>query len=346
MRRTRFGVLAVLVVVLLWTITASADQYMRAFFFYVGQAEATLLKGPDFAVLIDAGDRGRYDVVPLLKRVGVEQLDLVIITHPHADHLGQLPDVMREIPVREVWMSGVEHSTPVFEDAVDAILSTDAGYYEPRAGEVLNVGSLTLEILNPLEINDDVHESCLAMRAVFGDFAIVLTGDVEARTEKEIIERGHPLKAQILQLGHHGSRTSTSSEFLTAVDPEVAIYSAARCSEYDHPHIQVVERILQRGITLYGTDAYGTIQVITDGSAYWIETEWEPELYGGVFGQIEVNRAPYEELVKIRHIGSQRAGEILRLRPFESLDDLTQIRGIGPAVLRDIKAQGIAFVGE
>lgn len=346
MRRTRVGVLVVLLIVILGAITASAEQYMNAFFFYVGQAEATLLKGPNFAVLVDAGDQGRYDVVPLLKRAGVEELDLVIITHPHADHIGQLPDVMREIPVKEVWMSGVEHFTPAFEAAIDAVLDTDAGYYQPRAGEKFNVGSLTLEILNPVEAEEDVHESCLAIRAVYGDFAIVLTGDIEARTEMEILRRRHPVKAQILQLGHHGSRTSTSVEFLEAVDPEVAIYSAARCSEYDHPHIQVVERILQRGIILYGTDAYGIVRVISDGNDYWIETEWEPALYGGVFGQIDINKAPYEELIKIRNIGAQRAGEILRLRPFESLDDLLQIRGIGPAVLRDIKAQGIAFVGE
>lgn len=345
MNRTRTSLfIAVLIIVLSFHV--SAQEFLTAHFLYVGQAEATLLKGPDFTVLIDAGDRGRHDVVPLLKRAGVEELDVVVISHPHADHIGQLPEVLAEFPVKEVWMSGKEHPTPAFEEALDALLASDAGYYEPRAGERVHVGSLVMEILNPRLVTDDIHESCLAIRVVYGDFAIVLTGDIEASTEKEILMRGHNVQAQILQLGHHGSQTSTSGEFLDAVNPEVAIYSAAICSEYGHPHIQVVERILQRDIVLYGTDAYGTIVVASNGKDYSISTEWAPQLYGGVFGQIDINRAPYEELIKIRNIGGQRAGEILRLRPFASLDDLQVIRGIGPATVRDIKAQGIAFIGE
>jgi len=319
---------------------------MAAHFFYVGQAEAVLLQGPDFAVLVDVGDTGRYDVVPLLQRAGVTRLDVVIVTHPHADHIGQLKDVLGAFDVREVWMSGFEHPTPVFEEALDAILASDAGYYEPRAGEAIPIGSLTLEILNPGQVTEDIHQSCLALRAVYGGFALVLTGDIEVPTEEEILKRGLNVRAQVLQLAHHGSETSNSAAFLDAVSPEVAIYSAAICSPFGHPHVQVVERVLQRGITLYGTDAYGTIVVETDGHRYWITTERAPELYGGVFGQIEVNRAPYEQLLKITGIGPKRAGEILRLRPFSGLDDLLRVPGIGPATLEAIKKQGIAFVGE
>ncbi len=348
MGKTRWKLAILLGVILVVSFAGSAagEEYMSAYFFYVGQAEAVLLQGPDFNVLVDAGDVGRYDVVPHLRRAGVKELDVVIITHPHADHIGQLKDVLEAFPVGEVWMSGFAHPTPVFEEAIDAILASDAAYYEPRAGERIAVGSLMLESLNPVEVTEDIHESCLALRAVYGDFALVLTGDIETRTEEQIVQRGQTLKAHVLQLGHHGSQTSTSEQFLDAVRPEIAIYSAAILSPFGHPHIQVVERILKRGITLYGTDAHGTIVVETDGNSYRISTERVPELYGGVFGQIEINRAPYEDLLKIVNVGAKRAGEILRLRPFASLDDLLQVPGIGPATLEAIKAQGIAFVGE
>lgn len=348
MRRSgfRWAALIWIILVLCPAGSAASQAHMSAHFFYVGQAEAVLLKGPDFAVLVDAGDVGRYDVVPLLRRAGVEELDVVIITHPHGDHMGQLKEVVEAFPVKEVWMSEYEHPTPVFEEAIDALLESTAGYYEPRAGERIPIGSLVLEILNPLEVTGDIHGACLAVRAVYDDFALVLTGDIEVPTEEEIVKRGADVSAQVLQLGHHGSQTSTGSAFLEAVNPEVAVYSAGICNPYGHPHISVVQRILQRGITLYGTDAYGTIVVETDGTDYWISTERVPELYGGVFGQIEINRAPYEELLKIVQIGAKRAGEILRLRPFSSLDDLLKVPGIGPATLEAIKAQGIAFVGE
>lgn len=242
-------------------------------FIDVGQADAILFQGPDFTILVDAGRHDRDDVLPYLRSVGVEHLDLLVGTHPHADHIGQFPQVLQALPVTEVWLSGDQHTTRTFERALDAILASDAGYHEPRAGEVFDFGSLRVEVLHPERLTGELHDGSISLRIVYGEVAFVLTGDAETNAEMEMLARGHELSAQILKLGHHGSRTSTSAAFLAAVAPEVAIYSAALGNEYGHPHAEVLARLEAAGIPVYGTDQRGTIRVITDGQRYELAFE-------------------------------------------------------------------------
>lgn len=334
---------------------------LSVYFFDVGQADTTLLSGPDFTILIDAGDFRRNDVVSYLQSVGVNSIDLLVGTHPHADHIGQFPQVLSAFNIDEVWMSGDEHTTQIFERALDAILASDAKYHEPRAGEVFDFGSLRIEVLNPSSLTGNFHEGSVSIRAVYGDVAFLFTGDAGAQTESQMIQRGHNLNAQILQLGHHGSRTSSSLGFLRAVNPEIAIYSAGQNSQYGHPHQETVDRVLSENINLYGTAMHGTIVINTDGNTYSVETEHAGEKIGALsiepkstpissldngcdVGQIDINVASFEKLQQIIHIGPARAQDLISLRPFRSVDSMTRISGIGPSRLNDIKNQNIACV--
>lgn len=244
-----------------------------AYFFDVGQGDASLVTGPGFTILIDAGRHDRRDVVPHLREAGVTSIDLLIGTHAHADHIGQFPQILEAFSVREVWLSGESHSSQTFERALDAVLSSGAAYHEPRAGESYRIGSARVEVLHPAHLTGDLNDSSVSVRIAFGQVGFVFTGDAEAGAEREMIGRGHVLTAQILQLGHHGSRTSSTPEFLHAVRPEVAIYSAGEGNSYGHPHEDVLQRIAQMGIAVYGTDRHGTIRVTTDGSRYQIATQ-------------------------------------------------------------------------
>ena len=255
------------------TPTATVTGSLTAYFFDVGQGDATLLAGPDCTIVIDAGRHDRKDVVPLLESAGVQSIDLLIATHPHADHIGQFAQILETFPVREVWMSGEPQPSRTFERTLDAVLSSGAAYHEPRAGESYRIGSARVEVLNPVKLIGDLHASSVCVRISFGQVAFVFTGDAETPTEREMIQRGQVLSAQILQLGHHGSRTSSAPEFLYAVQPQVAIYSAGEGNSYGHPHEEVLQRLTQMGITVLGTDRHGTIRVTTDGSGYQITTE-------------------------------------------------------------------------
>jgi competence protein ComEC len=242
----------------------------------VGQGDALLLTHPDVTVLIDTGRFDRDDVVPLLRRHGVTRIDLLVVTHPHADHVGQFDRVLEAFPVDEVWWSGATTTTRTFERAVAALERSDARYEEPRAGDVTTVGPLTVEILHPGTGDSlrDLNDSSLAMRITYGTFRLVTTGDAERAAEARMVARHRDrLAADVLRLGHHGSATSTSSEFLAAVAPSVAIASAGAGNSYGHPHPDVVARVTERGSVYYGTDTHGTVTVVTDGATFEVRTE-------------------------------------------------------------------------
>lgn len=248
--------------------TLEVVSKMTVHYIDVGQGDATLLQGPDFTILIDAGRHDRSDVVPYLRSAGITSLDLIIGTHPHADHIGQMDRVIAAFPVKEAWLSGDSHTSKTFERVLDAILDSPADYHEPKAGELFQFGSLSLEVLNPGRLTGDLHEGSIAVRAVYGQVAFLFTGDAEEQTEQAMVQRGHAPTAQILQLGHHGSRTSSTALFLGAVRPAVAIYSAEADNSYGHPHAEVIDRLASLQIPVYGTDCHGTIKVRTDGSTY------------------------------------------------------------------------------
>jgi len=244
---------------------------IEVYFIDVGQAEATLLKGSDFTILVDTGDYRNDDVVTFLNNLGIEQIDLLVGTHPHSDHIGQVDKILHNFSVREVWMSGDVHTSKTFEKAINSIYESQANYYEPKAGESFSFGSLGIEVLNPEKLNGNFHDGCIAFKAIYNDFSIIFTGDIEIATENKIIDAGYNLESNILHLGHHGSRTSSGEKFLKSVAPEIAIYSAGIDNEYGHPHLDIVNRLKSMQILVYGTDEHGTIKIISDGYQYWLD---------------------------------------------------------------------------
>jgi beta-lactamase superfamily II metal-dependent hydrolase len=248
-------------------------DHLNVHFIDVGQGDATLLKGPDFTVLIDAGRHDRNEIVPYLKEQNVKKIDLLIGTHPHADHIGQFPQILKNFSVGEVWLSGDLHTTITFENAVDAILDTNAKYREPRANEKFTYGSLMIEVLHPSELTGDLNNGSIVLRAIFRDIAFMFTGDAEYSAELEIIQSDQNLKSHILKIGHHGSITSSTNDFLSLVSPEVAVYSAGWKNRYEHPHSVTIERMNNFDILIYGTDISGTLILTTDGNTYDIESK-------------------------------------------------------------------------
>jgi competence protein ComEC len=242
----------------------------------VGQGDAMVLIHPEVVLLVDTGRFDRTDVVPLLRGLGVTRIDVLVVTHPHADHIGQFDRVMQAFDVAEVWWSGAAATTRTFERALAALEASDAVYEEPRSGATTTVGPLTIEILHPAAGDSlrDLNDASISMRITYGAFRLVTTGDAERAAEARMVSRhGDELAADVLRLGHHGSSSSTTPAFLSAVSPSVAIYSAGSGNRYGHPHQEVVERVRASGIALYGTDVDGTVTIVTDGVTFDVRTQ-------------------------------------------------------------------------
>jgi competence protein ComEC len=254
----------------------TTDDTLEVHFLDVGQGDATLLLHPAVTVLIDTGRFDRADVVPLLRDRGVTRIDLLVVTHPHADHIGQFDLVMAAFDVTEVWWSGSSSTSATFARALAALEASDARYEEPRAGATTRIGPLTIDVLAPGSGDSlvDLNNASIALRISYGSFALVTTGDAESPSEARMLARvPDRLPAQVLRLGHHGSSTSTTAAFLAAVAPQVAVYSAGAGNQYGHPHLETVERVAAAGIPLYGTAEHGTVTLTSDGVTFEVRTE-------------------------------------------------------------------------
>ncbi|WP_019414767.1 MBL fold metallo-hydrolase [Paenisporosarcina sp. TG20] len=345
---------------------------MEVHYIDVGQADATLLKysheGENYRILIDAGNWNSSNAVNYLDAQKVSNIDIVVGTHPHADHIGQIDKIIDTFDVDEVWLSGNLSNSQVFNRMIDAIEANDVGYHEPRAGEVYDIGPLVIEVLNPTSASGDVQNDSVSLRITYGDVTFLFTGDTEEEGERKMINSGQNLSADIFQVGHHGSNTSNTSAFLDKVNPKVAIISTSENNQFGHPHAEVIKRINDKGIDLYSTHINVTIIVKTDGTTYKVTTKKDGNVTPSsenttsnntetsndatskpkesVSGScININTASSEELQDIIHFGPARVEELIQLRPFSSIEDLARINGIAAGRLNDIKSQGLACLG-
>ncbi|MCM2675793.1 ComEC/Rec2 family competence protein [Alkalicoccobacillus plakortidis] len=240
----------------------------------VGQGDSTLVQTSDATVLIDTGRHDRDVIFDHLDELGVDTLDLLIFTHPHADHIGNGDGIIEQYQPDEVWIDGNETTSQVFERLVDALLASDADVVEPMAGDTYTVGSLQFDIVNPgEELTGNLNNDSISFIMHYGDTSFLFTGDAERPSEQRIVDTGLPLQADIYHMGHHGSSTSSHDFFLEEVQPEVAIYSAGENNSYGHPGVDALSRVEAAGAEVYGTIDDGTITIRTDGTSFDIETE-------------------------------------------------------------------------
>lgn len=264
------------IALLVWqaNFTLAEAQHLRVHFFDIGQGDAIFLELPDGnQILVDGGPSS--DILSKLSKVMPfwdRSLDMVVLTHPHADHLDGLLEVLKRYEVGEILESGVAYSTADYEEWKKLVKEKQIRDIVAKQGQVFQAGDdFTLEVLAPIKDFQvrsvkNVHEADIVLKVIYGRESILLTGDMEKPLEYELVFQPLPLFAQILKVGHHGSKTSSSDGFLEAVKPELAIISAGRKNRYGHPHQEVLDRLQAHGIRVARTDVDGDIEVdITQG---------------------------------------------------------------------------------
>lgn len=257
---------------------AKAEGTLTVHFLDVGQADCALVERSGQYLLIDGGNREDSQlVVSFLEQQGVEELEGVVCTHAHEDHVGGLPGVLAVYPAKAVYAPTKTYASKVFDDF---LYYTDQQGLEitiPEPGDEIPMEGLDIQVLGPVKSYAETNDTSLVLRIAFGETVFLFTGDMEVAAEDDLLDywdsQPDLLKADVLKVGHHGSDTSTGYRFLRQVAPEYGIISVGEGNSYGHPNEAPLSRLNQAEVTVLRTDTLGTITATSDGKK--VQFTWE-----------------------------------------------------------------------
>ena len=254
---------------------ANKNAVVKAHFLDVGQGDSvliTLTNGKN--ILVDGGKGSAGDeVVAYLKKAGVKTIDLMVATHPDADHIGGLIDVLKTFPVKQVVDSGKTHTTQTYLEYLNLIDSKNIPFSVAKVGQSINLDSnVKITVLNSGEGVSDNNEASVALKLSYGNMDILLTGDAETDQE-ELMRAKFNVEAEIYKAAHHGSDTGNSLKFLQEVSPDATVLSYGEGNSYGHPHKEVVNRLTQVGSKLYSTAESGNVIFTLTKNSYTVSAK-------------------------------------------------------------------------
>ncbi len=245
-------------------------------FLDVGQGDCTFIRTPSGrTMLIDGGGRpedsdsdrlGMTVVEPFLRRQGVNRLDLVILSHPHDDHVQGLVPVVRDFRVGMVLDPGIPHGSKAYQRFLTTIHGQRIPYHQAVRCQVIDFGDgVRAQVLNPppgsAAESEDANDASAVIRFTYGTHAILMTGDAGTATESDILASGADLRSDVLKVGHHGSSYSTGDEWLSAVNPRIAVISVGRGNPFGHPSSKTLDQLSKHHAQVYRTDECGAVTV-------------------------------------------------------------------------------------
>lgn len=254
-------------------IPTDAQAQIAVHFVDVGQGDCAVIETPDGNLLIDAGTKQSEAAIKrCIDDLDITEFAYAIFTHPHADHIGSAAAIVEAYTIDSVVMPNAVSTSKTFEKLIAAIEEKDCRVIEGKAGRRLTLGGLTIDLLAPVKAYDDLNNMSIVALLTYGDGTFLFTGDAEALSETDMLENGVPA-CDVLKVGHHGSSTSSSEEFIAAVSPQIAVISVGEGNSYGHPHESTLERLKAHGVQVLRTDLCGTITITCDGTQYRIKTE-------------------------------------------------------------------------
>lgn len=239
----------------------------------VGQGDSVFLELPNSeCMLIDAGENYHCEgIISYIAELGYTKINYLVATHPHADHIGSMAYIVNNFDIGTIYMTKVSTNTKTYESLLNAIKNKGLKIKSATAGmNIIDVDNFKIDIIAPVKIySDDLNNCSVVMKAVYGNTSFLFTGDAE---KKELDTISDDMSADVLKVGHHGSKTSTTEEFLKEVSPSIAVISCGKDNSYGHPHDSTLQFLNEINCKIYRTDIDQTILITSNGEDIDVET--------------------------------------------------------------------------
>jgi competence protein ComEC len=236
------------------TPTATSPAGFDVYFIDVGQGDSTLIIASSGESLLLDGGGSKFLIRNRLQRLGISDLDAIAMTHPHADHIAGLIEVLALYEIERIYLNGGWIGTQTFSEFMIAVNEEGSEVTTVTRGDTILLGDLAIQVLHPGDLIGDPNDDSMVLLLNCGQVEVLLTGDATAESEDEMIRSGVLADVDVLKVGHHGSGTSTSQPFLDLVRPDIAVISAGLDNQYRHPHQEVLDRLDNAGSQIWLTD--------------------------------------------------------------------------------------------
>lgn len=249
----------------------AGENTLNVYFIDVGQADSILLENKGHYMLIDAGNNeDGPKLVNYFNEQDIKEFDYVVGTHAHEDHIGGMDDIIKNFKIDNFYMPDAITTTKTFEDVLDALEETNVTFQTPKVNQTFNLQDTTITTLSVTADEKNLNDTSIVLKVKHGTNTFLLMGDASTKIEKNLLNKD--IKSDVLKVGHHGSRYSTSLEFLKKVSPEYAVISVGENNTYKHPHEEILKRLEEQNIQIYRTDKQGTILAKSNGSIITFST--------------------------------------------------------------------------
>ena len=252
--------------------TASVENIgVTVHFLDVGQGDSEFIELPEGKCMLIDASTAEYgdDIVSTVQELGYDKIDYIVATHPHADHIGGMAQVIESLDIGEIYMPKAVSTSKTFENLLETISDNNLQITSATAGkEICSYSNLTAKFLAPVgDSYDETNDFSAVVKITYGDNSFLFMGDAEKSAEGEMLAKDiYSLNADVLKVGHHGSSSSTGIEFLQAVNPQYAVISCGEGNSYGHPHRETTDLLKSFKVKIFRTDTDGNITVSCDGS--------------------------------------------------------------------------------
>ena len=268
MKRIVFVLILLLATSILSLAFAEGNPGLYAYFLDVGQGDATVIVCDGEVLMIDGGPSSASQFIYSFLRntLQINHIDVMIATHPHADHIGGLSAALNACVVDVLYTSEINYDTKAWQSVLKYTDAQGTPVVIPFPGDFFEIGGATVEILGPLWYHNSLNDLSLIIKVTYGDTSLLITGDAEWEAEHDLLDAGVDVSANVFRVGHHGSNTSTSYQFLRAVAPQYGIISVGKDNTYGHPDEETLSRLEDADVIVMRTDQLGTIVCYSNGT--------------------------------------------------------------------------------